>query len=318
MDELPDEIMPKIAGYLPPLDTIHLNNTSKILHSKLSLTSSCPRQILTKFSRGDCDDDLHYGFQVPVPHQFSCHSVLLSLVWRDQGWGNRKGRIVIEAEEKSHVPRTSGRRCDNGRVVHTSGTAPHSAKRLGITFQPKESETYHLWYAVGGGGGHNVHLSNVRIQILVLGDPGRCFGKAYSILANTEALGVWDRKSRPAAYASGRRRQSRWARSPDPGSCRRSTASVMEEHLLPPLMTLANIGYLPEANFEPEFRAFIQSLWESWVEEYFVYAKDIAGAPSQQLLEQLLGVYDEQEHDEEIDYLSEDEMDFGEFVVPEE
>jgi len=262
MDELPDEIMPTIAGYLPPVDTIRLNSTSKTLHSKLSLTTSCPRQILTKFFRRDCDDDLHYGFQVPVPYQVSCHSVLLSLVWRDQGRGNRKGKIVIEAEEKSAVPRTSGRRFGDGRVVHASGIAPHTAKKLGIEFQPKENETYHLWYAVGGGGGHNVHLYNVHIQTLVLEDPGRCFGKAYNILAKTDALGVWDQKLTHIVHLDVEK-----------------FLITLEERLLPPIISSSNVGHLPETHLERKIRSFVKSLWESWIEEYLVYAKIRERAP---------------------------------------
>jgi len=295
MDELPDEIMPTIAGYLPPVDTIQLNSTSKILHSKPSITASYPREILTKFSRRDCDGDLHYGFQVPVPHQVSCHSVLLSLIWRDQGWGNRNGKIFIEAEEKSHIPSTSSRRFGEGRVVHTSGIAPHTAKRLGIVFQPKESETYHFWYAAGGGGGHNAHLCNVRIQTLVLDDPGRCFGKAYNVLAKTDALGVWDQKSRPIVHLDVEK-----------------FLMTLEERLLPPLISFTNVGHQPETHLEPKIRAFVKSLWESWIEEYLVYANILDRAPSQLRF----GLHEG--HTVQVDDFLEDRMDFGEFVVPEE
>jgi len=290
MDELPDEILPVIAGYLPPLDAMELNNTSKALHSKLSLTASRPRRILTKFSRGDCNDDLHYGFQVPVPKEIPCHSVVLLLIWKDQGWGNRKGRMVLEAEE-SGIHRASVRRCGEGRTVYTSGVAPHSAQRLHITFQPKKGETYHLWYAVGGGGGHAFHLSQVRTQALVLDDPGRCFGTACSVLTNTYALGAWDQQWRPEE----------------------EFLATLEENLPSPSISFADAGDVPVADMEPKVRAFLWSLWTSLTEEYVAYSKALEEAPRQQSF----GFYNEGNTLQDDDFL-EDRMDFGEYAVLED
>jgi len=171
MDELPGEILPIVVGYLLPSDAIQLNNTCKKLHSKLSLTATCPRQILTNFSRQDRDDDAHSGFQIPVPHQVSCHSMLLSMIWRDHGWGYRKGKVFVVAEKKNHLYGRSGERFGGGSVAYTSGIALHEEQRLDITFQPKGNETYHLWYVVGHGGGHSLRLSNVKVQALVFDDP---------------------------------------------------------------------------------------------------------------------------------------------------
>jgi len=312
MDELPDEIIPAVASYLPPLDTLRLNNTSKTLRSKLSLTACSPRLILTDFSRGDRDDDLHHGFQIPVPRQAPCHSVLLALTWRDQGWGNRKGRIVIAAAEGGRVRPAPDPRCGED-VVYASGIAEHAARRIDVTFRPKDGETYHLWYVVGGGGGHSLHLSNVRIQILVLDDPGRCFGEAYNTLAKTGDLGVWDQPSRPQT-SSGRRPPPRRHphSSASPSIVHRDMdqfLSTLGERPLPPSISPANVSDHSAATSELKFRAFVRSLWESWIEEYFAYAKSLHGAR----VPRRFGRHNI--HPVQADDFLEDRMDFGEFVV---
>ena len=71
--------MPTIAGFLPPRDALRWSNASKTVHANLSLAACGPRRILGHFSREDPDDELHYGFRLPVPRQAPCHSVLLSL-----------------------------------------------------------------------------------------------------------------------------------------------------------------------------------------------------------------------------------------------
>ena len=85
--------------------------------------------------------------------------------------------------------------------MYSSDTAHHEEQRLEIMlFAPNEQETYHLWYVVGGGGGHILNLSNVMIQALVFDDPSCCFGNAHKSLAVTESLATWDDKSMPIAH----------------------------------------------------------------------------------------------------------------------
>merc|ERR1719401_2549837 len=129
MNELPDDTTRIIVGYLPPSDALQWSNTSKTARAKLSLTACRPRRILTRFSRSDRDDEWHYGFGIPVPREKPCHSALLSLTWRDQGWGRRGGRLVVEAEARDRGRRAPGRRRGEN-VVYASGVAAHAAQRL--------------------------------------------------------------------------------------------------------------------------------------------------------------------------------------------
>lgn len=188
MNDLLDVIPSLIAEYLPPEDAINFSCTSKKQRKQMPLTTTPTRKILTKMSKTDCDDARHYAFKIPLPSQVTTHSLGISFDWMDQGWGNRKGEVAIVAEEDGtspcqiqstvrpspcHMQSTVSTvwnsdfdvfdrpiyEFDTGkRVVYTSPIAPHIRQKLTITFQPKQHETYHVFYTVGGGGGHSLHL----------------------------------------------------------------------------------------------------------------------------------------------------------------
>ena len=175
MDDVPEEILKQnVAEYLPPSGVRQLSITSKKLHAQLSLSTTPPRRILTEFSRteyrnGNADHgpySIDYGFEIPVPSQVECHSIFVSMSWRDQGWGNQKSYLVVLAGDKE---------TRLGPVVFASDIAPHSQQRLEITFNPERDQSYHLWYVVGGGGGHSLHLSDVQVEALVFDDPSHSF-----------------------------------------------------------------------------------------------------------------------------------------------
>mmetsp|Transcript_34315 Transcript_34315/g.63271 ORF Transcript_34315/g.63271 Transcript_34315/m.63271 type:complete len:303 (-) Transcript_34315:1675-2583(-) len=300
MDELPEEILKNIVGFLPPSGAIQVNKTCKNLHSRLSLTATCPRQILMKFSRKECDFSTHYGFQIPVPHQVTCHSMLLSMFCRG-GQGERpKGKLFIVAEKRNFFYGRFGQRFGSGRVVYASGMM-YEDRRLYITFQPKENETYHLWY-VGAlyAGGANLRyvlsLSDLTVQALVFDNPLRCFGKAYNFLTRTETLRAWDhdQDSRDDAHID---------------IDIERFLITLGEHLLPPLVSFADDYIVSEANLQLQLRRFIKSLRLSWTGEFRAYEKIKAEAGMQ--LEFDFG------ENMQVDDFLEDRMDFGEYVVPE-
>lgn len=200
MDSLPEEIMKhNVAAYLTMSDMCQLSGMSKRWHSKLSLSITPPRKILSEFSRIDCRNGdanygpylMDYGFEIPVPSQaqVDSHSVRVSMSWRDQGWGTgvreHKSYFLIMASDKE-----SGGRL--GPVVFASGLAPHTKKRLSITFVPKRHQSYHLWYVVGGGCGHSLNLFDVSVQALVFDDPSRSYLKAWNFVALRNVFHPWD------------------------------------------------------------------------------------------------------------------------------
>mmetsp|Transcript_5240 Transcript_5240/g.9631 ORF Transcript_5240/g.9631 Transcript_5240/m.9631 type:complete len:309 (-) Transcript_5240:94-1020(-) len=204
MDQLPEDILRKVVGYLASSGALGLACTSKSIRSQLSLATTNPRRILNKFYHHDCNDDIHRGFQIPVPSQqmVSVHSTRLSINWRDQGWGNRKSQVFVIATKKDQTPYESAgsvqiwnderKEFGGGRVVYRSEIAPHSMGRLTITFMTKQEESYHLWYVVGGGGGHAISLEDVKVQSLLFGDSSQTFAKAHNFLVESKIFGAWD------------------------------------------------------------------------------------------------------------------------------
>lgn len=200
MDSLPKEIMKhNVAAYLTMSDMCQLSGMSKRWHSKLSLSTTPPRKILTEFSRIDCRNGnasygpylMDYGFEIPVPSQsqVDTHSVRVSMSWKDQGWGRgvreRKSYFFIMSSDKE-----SGERL--GPVVFASGLASHSKKRLSFTFTPKRQQSYHLWYVAGGGSGHSLNLFDVSVQALVFDDPSHSYLKAWNFIALRNVFRPWD------------------------------------------------------------------------------------------------------------------------------
>jgi len=298
MNNLPNEILPIVAGYLPSSDAIKLNNTCKKFHSRLSLTATAPHSIITEFSRRNPDGDAHYGFLIPVPNQVSCHSMRVSMIWQDQGWGDRKGQVFVVAEEENQLYHRSSQNFGGGRLVYTSAIASHEKQSLAIEFQPKENETYHVWYKVGSGGGHSLSLSSVNVQALLFDDTSRCFVNAYNFLAKTEALPAWDMKSWGIIIHLDVE----------------EFVITHEHHLLPALMSFPNRRILSDIELQRKLKRFMQSIWELWMEDYHASAKSIAESSVAQQQQRFCQPFFRRDAMQVHD-LSEDMMDFEEGTV---
>lgn len=255
MDAIPAEILPIVVGHLPPSDAIHLNNTCKMLHSKLSLTATTRRTILSKFLGRARDGDAHYGFLIPVPHQVRCHSMLVSIIWKHRGLDNNKGKLFVVAEEKVCLRRR--------RVVYTSPVVLQEEQTLHITFQPKGHETYHLWYVGGGSGKHSLSLHSVTIQALVYDDLSRCFGNAHNFATRSKAIAAWDDISGMIIHLD-----------------IEQFLLTHEEHLLSQLVTFAGGRDVSKEDSRQKLVGYIISLWQSSMKEYkyFAYTQCMADA----------------------------------------
>lgn len=190
MNTLPEGILQSVAELLSPTDALSLSRTSKQLFDVLHLASTPHCRFIDRFSVGDCDDSMHYGFELPSISPISVHTLLISMQWSDQGWGNRKGRIMIVAEDKNQS--LDRHRAEYNRVVFASKIASHSRKQLRIEIKPKQNESYHLFYAVGGGGGHSLVLFNISVQALLFDDNKKSTATAFNFLVRSNALRRWD------------------------------------------------------------------------------------------------------------------------------
>lgn len=156
MQDLPSDLLKKIGSYCPADSAVCLSRLSKGLHEVLSLSTA--EWELWRNERhwlGGYRDVR--TFVEPIPIVLPRHlvqSVRLCCTWKDQTWGNRKGVLFVSTSDK-HLTDDS--------IVAQSGIAEHTETALKIEFHPKEGENYYLWRYVGGGGGHELKVRNMRV-----------------------------------------------------------------------------------------------------------------------------------------------------------
>jgi hypothetical protein len=100
--------------------------------------------------------------------QRSFHTLFVSLDWKDQGWGNRKGMISIVDESGSKAPLPDPATLSHQSPCVLSGAhpAPHLLEPLRLSFMPMSHGKYALWTKTGGGGGHSLEIQNCRLTAL--------------------------------------------------------------------------------------------------------------------------------------------------------
>ena len=57
-------------------------------------------------------------------------------------------------------------------IVVKSGVAEHRSRQLHLEFKPQPGKKYYLMYKVGGGGGHSLHVSDVKLTFMIHGGGG--------------------------------------------------------------------------------------------------------------------------------------------------
>lgn len=92
----------------------------------------------------------------------------VSVKWKDQGWGNRKGQFALQIEK--------GDGSENDTRINLFGTAEHNytdaRKKMtvetdGEFFSQLEVGDKLLFkYRVGGGGGHQLTFENFRFEVI--------------------------------------------------------------------------------------------------------------------------------------------------------
>jgi hypothetical protein len=148
------------------------------------------------------------SYRIPVMAGFT-HSVNLSLWWKDQGWGNRKGHIYIVASPKERFISSEQQReassvtattttappaddhFQGGRLVwQTTELAPHEWEQIELSFSPHDSEVYHIWYSAGSGGGHELYLRDGRLSTFIFDDAQHNRGRHYERLHDLGIVGA--------------------------------------------------------------------------------------------------------------------------------
>ena len=200
----PSELKRRTASFLSAQDACKVSETCKSLHSSLSLRFLRNSRIL--FARGqhfaghfNTGDEPVAFVHIPCISR-RVHSISITCRWRDQGWGNRKGKLWVIGRHRS-APVDDTLPFRGGRVVCESLAAPHTTEQQKLSFlaSPMEGEVYQLWYRVGGGGGHQLHMFDGRMHSVIFDDEQGNLSRNYQILQNVGAIGVHPLSSMPPA-----------------------------------------------------------------------------------------------------------------------
>ena len=165
----------EIASYLNTNDAYSLAQSCKVIHSELSLSTLLPLKICEDRSwqgRPNTGDIPRCGPKIPLVYGARrTHSVEIQCKWKDQGWGNRKGQLFIVGQPESLHPGLANGYLAfaNGYKVCTSPIADHVSTNLFMSFMPREGMYYCVWYVVGGGGGHELKVSDLKVTCTIVG-----------------------------------------------------------------------------------------------------------------------------------------------------
>jgi len=110
----------------------------------------------------------HEWQPLAIDGQTNVHTVVLKCRWVDQGWGNRKGMLSIVAPGGTAPNDYADWGAD---VMCGQEPAPHTEEPLTLSFRPpvcsrEPNMTYTICARAGGGGGHSLTVSNLRVRIL--------------------------------------------------------------------------------------------------------------------------------------------------------
>lgn len=176
---LPSEMKQRVATLLSASDTLHMMQTCKSMFYELGLSkasspltdrASTGKHFEGAYRTGDQPEC--FGAIVPKDTE-RLHSMAFECNWVDQGWGNRKGRIIVVAQDRPTYLEASDLQAlpfADGTIVSRSPIAPHHTARLTLLFYPKPDKLYQLWCIVGGGGGHKLHVQGMALNRLGFGN----------------------------------------------------------------------------------------------------------------------------------------------------
>lgn len=168
MEALPHLALRNLVRFLCPEDIVRLGRTCKRMYSVM------PRVVLAKEKWLGEDSHIHeyYGERVSSEPYFdtpelasTVKSLCLSVTWRDQGWGNRKGCFYLYLMR----PVANGKPIQIAVHGNLFGIAEHyekSAKvaihRHPVVTEAKPRDFHRFMRRAGGGEGHELRVRNFR------------------------------------------------------------------------------------------------------------------------------------------------------------
>ena len=177
-EQTPAEVHNMIARFLDQRDALHYSEStdpthgfvmSNIVHRDPRITEK------TWVCHWECIP--RRFFDISFYNHNRIHSVKIQGRFVDQGWGNRKGCLFVVATS------TSG-----SRTVVETPLAGHEMSQFSLEFRIVEDESYSLWYNVGGGGGHRLLVSDLRLEISIFGQNVNALEELGDLAVNEDGI----------------------------------------------------------------------------------------------------------------------------------
>ena len=157
----PRDLAETIASFLCPVDALALDASGSATRCVVVERN---RHFATNQVFTVSEHRAHRLLTVPLGGaRTRVHTVGITLFWRDQGWGNRKGKVWV-LRERDRAPNDHGISSEDVRCM--KGPAPHTVAHEDMAFRPRAGEEYAIWYSVGGGGGHRLYIYNLGLHRL--------------------------------------------------------------------------------------------------------------------------------------------------------
>ena len=157
----PRDLTETIASFLCPVDALALDASGTATRC---VVVERYRHFATNQVFAVSEHRAHRLLPVPLGGaRTRVHTVGITLFWRDQGWGNRKGKVWV-LRERDRAPNDHGISSEDVRCM--KGPAPHAVAHEYMAFRPRAGEEYDFWYSVGGGGGHRLYIYNLGLHRL--------------------------------------------------------------------------------------------------------------------------------------------------------
>ena len=184
LSNMPELVLMRVADYLRPEDTARLASTCRRLHSIL------PAFLVMKGKDFRADGPSAYTESVKngappelyfdgPPLTSTVKKLNMSVVWKDQGWGNMKGELFVRLMRpttkqplKGDSPQGKLKKEDSVMVAEKRrvfGIAKHKEEESKVEIRndsilnlAKPGDFYRFMRNVGGGGGHRLDVKKFK------------------------------------------------------------------------------------------------------------------------------------------------------------
>ena len=169
MERLDDLALRHIAAFLNPEDIVNLGRTCKRMHSVMPQVVLYDEEWRGEDFKIDGPRDGHFWpelyFDGPALSS-TVKKLSLSVIWNDQGWGNRKGELFLELIRRDWSGRVENVVAEHRRLF---GIAGHIEKQASVVIenhpvvkQARPGDFYRFMRNAGGGGGYSLTVKNFR------------------------------------------------------------------------------------------------------------------------------------------------------------